>query len=170
MRDPVSIGRVALLHPAIAREVRETIEQVEQGFPENLAVRVVQGLRTFEQQNELYQIGRAAKGVKVTNARAGQSFHNYGLALDYAILVDKNGDGKYDELSWDINKDADGDKKSEWSEVADAFILKGYGWGGAWRTFKDYPHLEKTFGYTWKDLLIKYNNHEFIENTKYVQL
>lgn len=45
----------------------------------------VDGLRTFEVQDELYKIGRSEFPGRdtVTNASAGMSYHNYGLATDW---------------------------------------------------------------------------------------
>src|SRR4029453_9291763 len=55
------------------------------------------GLRTFEEQDKLFQTGR--RGIpgerKVTNARGGQSKQNHGLAVDmYPVLPDSAGKEK----------------------------------------------------------------------------
>lgn len=170
MRDKISIERAKKLHPAIAEEVIEVIDEIEKGFPEHIAVRIVQGLRTFDEQDALYQQGRTTKGPIVTNAKAGSSYHNYGLALDFAILYDKDKDGKYEELSWSTVKDGDVDGIPDWTEVAQAFLRHGYNWGGEWRTFKDLPHVEKHFDYNWRELLVKHANEDFIKDTKYVNV
>jgi hypothetical protein len=47
----------------------------------------VQGVRTFAEQDALYAQGRTRKGLRVTNAKGGQSYHNYGLAADCALLT-----------------------------------------------------------------------------------
>lgn len=44
-------------------------------------------LRSMQEQDELYAHGRTAPGAIVTNARAGQSAHNFGLALDFVPLL-----------------------------------------------------------------------------------
>jgi len=165
MRDAISIERCQKLHPAIRQEAIDTIAKVEQGFPPNIKVRVVQGLRTIEEQDALYAQGRTKKGNKVTNARGGKSYHNYGLAIDFAILYDHNGDGKFETLSWDIAKDADRDGKSEWMEMVDAFKAIGWKWGGEWHSIKDYPHLEKSFGYKVSQLFAKYKAGEYVQLT-----
>lgn len=170
MRDKISEPRVALLHPKIRDEVKQLIDKVEAGFPPNIAVRVVQGLRTIEEQNKLYAQGRTMPGKIVTNAKGGSSFHNYGLAIDFAILVDKDGNGSYDDLSWDIKADHDKDGVADWMEVVRVFEEAEWEWGGRWSSLKDYPHLQKTFGYKWQDLLAKYNNGEFIQDVKYVKV
>jgi peptidoglycan LD-endopeptidase CwlK len=170
MRDKISIQRAQLLHPKIREEVITLIAKAECLLPGNLAVRIVQGLRTFEEQNALYAQGRTKPGNIVTNARGGGSYHNYGLAIDFAILVDKDGNGTYDEVSWDIRKDNDKDGTADWLEVVKIFESAGWEWGGRWASLKDYPHLQKTFGYTWQQLIAKYNKKDFIPGTKYVNI
>jgi len=44
------------------------------------------GRRTMEEQTALFAIGRSAPGKIVTKARAGESFHNFGLAFDWVPL------------------------------------------------------------------------------------
>jgi peptidoglycan LD-endopeptidase CwlK len=157
MRDKISEERVAKLHPKIRDEVKALIEKAEAKLP-GCAIRVVQGLRTFPQQDALYAQGRTKKGPRVTNAKGGQSSHNYGLALDFAILYDKDGNGTFETLSWDLLKDFDKDGESDWLEVVDIFENAGYTWGGRWTSIKDNPHIEKTFGMTWKQMLSKHNS------------
>jgi len=170
MRDKVTEQRIALLHPARRYEVTKIIELAEEKFPKNMAIRIVQGLRTFEEQDGLYSQGRTKPGKKVTNAKGGQSLHNYGLAIDFAILHDKDNNGSYEELSWDTLLDFDKDRIADWQEVVQEFEKAGWEWGGKWRTFKDLPHCQKTGGYTWQQLLAKYQKKDFIPGTKYVNL
>jgi len=153
MRDKITIDRVAKLHPKVRDEAKNAIDAAEAGFPPNMAIRVVQGLRTIAEQNALYAKGRTTPGPKVTNAKGGSSYHNYGLAIDFAIIHDKNGDGKFEELSWDTVKDFDKDGKTDWGEVVSQFEALGWAWGGKFRTFKDYPHCEKSFGFKPSQLL-----------------
>jgi len=117
---------------------------------------IVQALRTFPEQDALYK-----KRPKVTNAKAGQSYHNYGLAIDFCLQID----GK--DISWDTVKDFDGDKKSDWFEVIAVFETYGFKSG---KSFNDLPHFEMTFGYNWRDLLKKYNAKDFIPGTVYVNI
>lgn len=170
MKDAVSFERCQKLHPDVRQEAIETLEKIELSFPPTIRVRVVQGLRTIEEQNELYAQGRTKPGKIITKARGGKSFHNWGLAIDFAILYDKDNNGSFEELSWDIQKDFDIDGKKDWDEVRTAFEAKGWEWGGRWRTFPDYPHLQKTFGYTSSQLLVRYNRNMFIDGTKYLKL
>jgi peptidoglycan L-alanyl-D-glutamate endopeptidase CwlK len=170
MRDKVSTERVAILHPKVRQEVSDCIEKAEVGFPPGIAIRIVQGLRTIDEQNAIYAQGRTKPGKIVTKAQGGHSYHNYGLAIDFALLYDKNGDGKYEELSWDTAKDGDDDGLKDWMEVVKVFEDAGWVWGGRFSTIKDAPHLQKTFGLKISTLLTMYNARNFIDGTKYVKI
>lgn len=150
MKDSVSIPRVKELHCKIRDEVAELIGKIEFANP-HMTIRIVQGFRSIEYQNELYAQGRTKPGQIVTKAVGGKSFHNYGLAIDFAILYD----GK---ISWDIEDDKDNDGISDWMEVVSVFKAAGYVWGGNWVSIKDYPHFEKGFSYTTSKLKEKYDN------------
>jgi peptidoglycan LD-endopeptidase CwlK len=168
MRDAISIPRVKLLHPAVRDEVARIIGAIEATWPLAMAVRVVQGLRTIKEQDALYAQGRTKPGNKVTNAKGGSSYHNYGLAVDFALLYDKDGNGSYETLSWDIKKDANNNKKADWMEVVNFFKSAGWKWGGEWHSLKDYPHLEKSFGHSVRELKRRYDAHEVIND--YIKL
>lgn len=181
MRDKVSVSRVQLLHPKIREEVKTLIEAAESKFPTWIGVRIVQGLRTIEEQDGLYALGRTkvnpdGKSAKkplgniVTNARGGSSNHNYGLAIDFALLIDKDKNGTWDEVSWSLVQDLDKDGKKDWMEVVDTFKAAGYQWGGDWSSFKDYPHLEKVFGLSITQLKAKVQKKDYIPGTKYVNI
>jgi len=170
MRDKVSEDRVKLLHPKVRDEVKALIEKAELGLPATMAIRVVQGLRTIEEQDALYAQGRTKPGNIVTKAKGGSSFHNYGLAIDFAILTDTDGNGSYNDLSWDIRRDNDKDGAADWLEVVRVFEAAGWEWGGKWASLKDYPHLQKTFGLTWRELLDRYNKNQFMSEVNYVIL
>jgi hypothetical protein len=85
-------------------------------------------------------------------------------------MCDKDNNGTYEALSWDVNYDFDKDGVKDWQKVVTAFKALGYTWGGDFRSITDNPHLEKNFGHNWKDLLTKYNNKDFIPGTNYVRL
>ena len=162
--DKITLERIEKLHPKIKDEVKKIVNEVNNLLAENIQIRIVQGLRTIEEQDSLYSLGRTKPGKKVTNAKGGSSFHNYGLAIDFCLLIN----GK--EISWDLNKDFDNDKIKDWQEIINCF--KKYGWesGAEWKSIKDNPHLQKVFGYKWQTLLDKYKNKDYISNTKYVKI
>jgi peptidoglycan L-alanyl-D-glutamate endopeptidase CwlK len=170
MRDLISVPRVELLHPAVREEVKKLIYAAELNLPLNAKIRVVQGLRTKQEQDDLFSLGRTKPGKIVTNARFGQSFHCYGLAIDFALMYDKDGNGSYETLSWDVNYDMDKDGIKDWMEVVSTFEPNKWTWGGRFKSIQDDPHLEKTFGYSWRELLEKYNKKDFIKGSLYVNL
>lgn len=138
MKDPISIARVKLLHPAIREDVTNFITEAETAL--NVTLRIVQGLRTISEQNALYAQGRTVKGPKVTNAKGGSSYHNYGLAIDLVEM-------KSGKANWNFNYKA----------LLPFANKYGFAWGGHFKSIVDKPHFEKTFGYTWKQLLAKVN-------------
>lgn len=168
MRDKISEQRVALLHPKIRDEVKILIEQAEETLGKFIAIRVVQGLRTFAEQDALYAQGRTKPGNIVTNSRAGASFHNYGTAIDFALLYDKDHDGTFETLSWNLMEDMNKDGIKDWDQVVSVFEHNNYLWGGSFHSIKDNPHLEKITGLGWRQFLAKYNGKEFIPGTQYV--
>jgi peptidoglycan L-alanyl-D-glutamate endopeptidase CwlK len=170
MIDKITIDRIKHLHPVVVDEVMDIYtNKIHNALTGTAYCRFAYTLRTFEEQNELYSRGRTklfdAKGNRlgiVTNAMGGQSYHNYGIALDI-VLIDGN------KASWDNVKDYDGDGIADWMEVVNIFKSYGWEWGGDWKK-KDSPHFQKTFGYHWKTLLTKYQNKEFLPNSKYLKL
>jgi peptidoglycan L-alanyl-D-glutamate endopeptidase CwlK len=163
--DKITEYRINTLHPIIREEVRELVTLANTKLKGNAQLRMTQAYRTFQEQNALYAIGRTKKGKRVTNASGGYSYHNYSLAFDFCLIIDGN------KVSWDINEDYDKDGTSDWQEVIKVFTDKGYESGGIW-TLRDWPHIQKTFGYSCRALLEKYNGGKtFVENgIKYVIL
>ena len=170
MKDKISISRVELLHPSIREEVKVLIEKAEEKLGQFACIRIVQGLRTFPEQQAFYDQGRSKPGPRVTNSKAGQSYHNYGTAIDFAIMYDKDKNGTFEKLSWDTLADMDMDGQKDWDEVVDLFEDANYTWGGRFSSIKDNPHLEKNIGLNWRVLLIRYQGKDFIPGTNYVRL
>src|SRR5215471_18388685 len=77
--DAASEAKLQNVYQALAFRVRQMATMLEQ---EGIEILVVQGLRTWAEQDALYAQGRTASGQIVTNARGGQSYHNFGLAVD----------------------------------------------------------------------------------------
>ena len=139
-----SAGELGNLHPVLLAGATELIRR---SYARGVPILITQGMRTIAEQNALYAQGRTKKGAIVTNARGGSSYHNYGLAIDFALLLP---DGK--SVSWDMKRDGDGDKVADWLEVAQEAKKLGFEWGGDWSSFKDYSHLQMTFGLTTAEL------------------
>ena len=122
--------RLARLHPALASRGRAMVELCA-GV--GVAILVTQGLRTWEEQDRLYAIGRTRPPIGrkfiVTNAPGGRSWHNFGLALDVVVLEAL---GKAD---WDTGHPG-------WARAGEIGKSLGLAWGGDWKAFKDLPHFQ----------------------------
>lgn len=151
MKDEKTLERIQLLHPKLRDEAILLYDEIIKELTGKAACRFSYTLRTFAEQDALYAQGRTKPGAIVTKAKGGQSYHNYGLAIDIVLLIDKDGNGTFETASWDTKSDFDGDKKSDWQEVVAIFKRYGWEWGGDWR-FVDAPHFQKTFGKSIVDL------------------
>ena len=179
MEDKVTLDRIKLLHPDLVNQAEHIYRaQIVPALTGRAICRFTYTLRTFEEQNDLYAIGRTklfdSKGNRlgiVTKAKGGQSYHNYGLALDICLVKDTNNDGKVDTMSYEDTIDFDKDGKADWMEIVEIFQSNGWEWGGSWKGgLVDKPHFQKTFGKNWRDLLELHNNKNFIAGTTYVKL
>lgn len=132
--DPKVTGdKLAMLHPKMRGQARKFVESARKL---GIDLRVTSTYRSIAKQNELYGYGRTdkSKGI-VTNARGGQSYHNYGLAMDVVPYVD----GKPD---W----------KTDWAKLGALGKAHGLEWGGDFKTFVDRPHFQMKFGKTTTEL------------------
>lgn len=141
-----SQAKLVGLQPVI---VAATVALIERCYARGVQIIITQGLRTIAEQDALYAQGRTKPGSIVTNARGGYSNHNFGWAIDFALLLP---DGR--TVSWDTLRDDDKDSLPDWSEVVDEAKKLGFEWGGDWRSFTDLPHLQMVFGLTTTQLRI----------------
>ena len=138
--DRLTIDRIAQAHPKIREELKQYYIECNNKLPKGVRLRFAYVYRSIAEQNVLYN-----QRPKVTNAKGGQSIHQYGLAMDYVIMLDKDNNGTFETIEWDL-------KSPYHKVVVDYFQSKGYEWGGSWKSFKDYPHFQKAFGHTWQSL------------------
>ncbi|WPU94276.1 M15 family metallopeptidase [Mucilaginibacter sabulilitoris] len=166
--DPQSQKFFNLLHPKLIDDAIAawTICQTDLLDHPNVQITVTQSLRTFEESDELFKLGRTKVnpdgrspskpfGNIVTNAPGGSSYHNYGLAFDFKMITNGHDD-------WDVGP--------LWRRVAATMKEHGWTWGGDFKKLADAPHFEKTFGFNWKALLVKHNAGDFIPGTQYVNI
>jgi hypothetical protein len=116
------------LQPLVARRAQLVIDDMAKA---GHRVRIAEGYRSTARQAELYAQGRTKPGQIVTNARPGESFHNYGVAVDFVFV--KEGYSASDEL---------------WQVLGEVMERHGFDWGGNWKGFVDRPHGELTLGYS----------------------
>jgi len=119
--DSRTSAEIAKLHPLIRSKAKTFINTCQiKGYK----VRIYSSLRTWKKQRQLYRQGRTAPGGIVTNAKAGRSYHNYGLAFDCCII--QNG-----KCNFSLN-----------SKVVATAKRYGFSWGGDWSSFQDKPHFQ----------------------------
>lgn len=95
----------------------------------------ISGNRSYAEQDALYAQGRTKPGPKVTNAKGGESNHNFGIALDFGVF--RNG------AYLDGGNPADAKLASDIHKAASTHAAaNGIEWGGSWVSFKDFPHFE----------------------------
>lgn len=153
--DSKSIERLNQLHPDVRDSAIRAYTKACRITPVGVHPYITEVSRSFERSDELYSQGRTNPGNIVSNAKGGESIHNYDLALDFVLQI--NG-----KASWVVD--------SNWKKVAQCFKDEGWDWGGDWRSFKDYPHCEKRMGNSLKQLQAKYKSKDFIIGTKYLRL
>lgn len=147
MEDKITIDRIKEAHPKLRDKMLQDYREANNLLGKGARLRFAYVFRSNALQDKLY-----SQKPKVTNAKGGQSIHNYGLAFDIVLLYDNDGNGTFEEASWSMIKDFDKDSKADWMEVTNFFKSKGYEWGGDWKKFKDNPHFQMDFGFDWKTL------------------
>ena len=127
-----------------SREITELHSTLQRGYTE-LARRMKEKgfnymgtsatYRCHDYQNYLYAQGRTRAGSIITNAKGGESLHNFRLAFD----IYQNIKGKeYEEIFL--------------KTAGTIWVAMGGTWGGNWTGFVDKPHFEYTGGLTLKQL------------------
>lgn len=124
--DKSSWQKIQTLEPDTAKKAIAFLSAAEK---EGILLRVIAAKRTWEEQNALYAQGRTKPGKVVTNARGGESMHNFGLAID--VVEIKNG-----EPLWTNDR---------WAKIGQIGKSVGFEWGGDWK-FIDKPHFQNTRG------------------------
>lgn len=98
--------------------------------------------RDNEAQDALYRQGRGRAGAIVTNAKAGESFHNYRIAFD--VVPIRNG-----KAVWGT-EGADG---KIWLKVGELGESVGLQWAGRWTgKLREMAHFQDSSGLSIADL------------------
>ena len=124
---------ISLCHPRLQQLAAHWKKNCED---RGIKVAVSETLRTKEEQDALYAQGRTRPGPIVTNARGSEyrSQHQWGIAFDFYLRMDVDGDGQ-------ISDDSYNDRTGLFSEAASEAKELGLGWGGDWKRFVDKPHI-----------------------------
>ena len=138
------------LHPLVQPKALLLIKKAKEDL--GLGIVIYRTLATWEEQEAIYAQGRTKPGIVVSNARGGESFHNYGLAIDFGIL--KPGSK---EIEWNTKADFDNDQIPDYQELGKLGEDIGFEWGARFTSMKgDLGHLQMSFGFTIKELQIIY--------------
>jgi peptidoglycan L-alanyl-D-glutamate endopeptidase CwlK len=121
--DTRSEKNIATLLPEVQPIARALVQKAAFN---GIRIKVISGLRTYAEQDELYAQGRTTPGPKVTNAPGGYSNHNFGIAFDVGVFEGQ----KY--LSDSVKYKAVGVLGTD----------LGLDWGGNWTSIVDQPHFQ----------------------------
>jgi peptidoglycan LD-endopeptidase CwlK len=121
--DPRSESVIATLLPEVQPYARALVTKSAQN---GITIKVISGLRTYDEQNALYAQGRTKPGKIVTKARGGYSNHNFGIAFDIGV--------------WEGNSYKD--ESPKYKAVGVLGMDLGLEWGGNWKTIEDQPHFQ----------------------------
>jgi hypothetical protein len=97
-------------------------------LPDGWSCRIISGNRTWSEQEALWAQGRTKPGAKVTNARGGQSNHNFGIAWDIGLFHG----GRYNPPG----------AMAVYRALGAIGKEMGLAWGGDWKRMPDVPHFE----------------------------
>ncbi len=117
---------------------------------------VISGNRSYAEQNALFAKGRNSAGKViskkdvVTNARGGQSNHNFRIAFDVGIFLGKvyldDGTKEQQLRASKVHK-----------AISEAAAECGLEWGGSWTSIVDQPHYQVRTGKTTAQLRALYD-------------
>ena len=115
---------ISTLHARLRDKARQLVQRAAVA---GIKIKIISGLRTYDEQNALYSQGRTSSGKVVTNARGGYSNHNFGVAFDVGVF---SADGKYL------------DESPSYKTVGQLGKSLGFEWGGDWSSIQDQPHVQ----------------------------
>ena len=122
------------LNPAVRPKVDAFLQACH---VKGIDILVTSTYRDVESQNALYAQGRTTPGNIVTNAKGGQSFHNYCCAIDIVPL-------RLGKPVWGTT----GEDGKLWDQVGAIGESCGLEWAAHWPTFKEECHFQYTGGLT----------------------
>lgn len=135
----ISSRKIEDLHPKVQTMCRAFLDKCR---AQGIEILITGTYRDAEEQNRLYARGRTVlvenghKVRKVTNAKAGQSAHNYRLAFDVVPL--KNGKPVWGTAGSDLLL---------WMQVGNIGESVGLEWAGRWTRFREFPHFQYLGGH-----------------------
>lgn len=129
----INSRKLSDLDPYVATLAQKLIDQCDK---EGIDIIVTSTYRDHESQQKLYEQGRTPESIargekRVTNAKPGQSWHNWRVAFDVVPVV--NGKAIWNDMA-------------TWKRIGEIGVSLGLEWAGNWKTFKEMPHFQYTGG------------------------
>jgi peptidoglycan L-alanyl-D-glutamate endopeptidase CwlK len=121
--DPRSEKNIATLAAEVQPLARALVQKAAAA---GITIKVISGLRTYDEQDALYAQGRTAPGDIVTNAKGGYSNHNFGIAFDVGVFEGNKYLGE----------------SPKYKAIGALGMDLGLEWGGNWKTLVDEPHFQ----------------------------
>ena len=121
--DTRSEAMLATLLPATQQVARQWLSlAVPKAKAAGVEVRLICGTRSYAEQDALYR-----QRPRVTNAKGGQSMHNFGLAFDFGVFRGR------EYLA----------ESPQYVHLGRlALQLPQLTWGGTWKSLVDTPHIQ----------------------------
>lgn len=129
----INSRKIEDLHPHVAKLCKEFVAKCDEA---GIDVLITSTYRDHASQAAIYAQGRTAPGKKVTNAKPGQSWHNWRVAFDFVPIV--NGKAQWNDLK----------TFEKCGLIAESLGLE---WAGRWTRFREMAHCQYTGGLTLKD-------------------
>lgn len=121
--DPRSEKNILTLKPEIQPLARALVQKADNA---GIKIKVISGLRSYEEQDALYAQGRTTPGKIITKAQAGYSNHNFGIAFDIGVFEGNKYLGE----------------SPKYKAVGALGMEIGLEWGGSWKSMVDEPHFQ----------------------------
>lgn len=128
----INSRKIEDLHPKVAAMCRDFLARCQ---AEGIDVLVTSTYRDHDSQAALYAQGRTAPGKVVTNARPGQSWHNWRVAFDVVPM-------RAGKPVWGTS----GEDGKLWQRVGAIGEAVGLEWAGRWVKFRELAHFQYTGG------------------------
>lgn len=122
------------LHPKVKDLCEKFISKCKE---QGINILITSTYRDKESQDALYAQGRTSPGNKVTNAKGGQSFHNWRVAFDFVPLV---------------NNKPDWNNQALFKQCGKIAVDVGLEWAGNWKKSFEMAHCQYTGGLSLEDL------------------
>jgi peptidoglycan L-alanyl-D-glutamate endopeptidase CwlK len=122
------MSKLDALHPKLQELAKQHIAKCKEA---GIDLLIYCTYRSIEEQNALYAQGRTKPGKKVTNAKGGQSYHNFRVAYDCGPVI--NG-----KIAWN--------REDLFKKIGVIGESIGLEWGGHFKSIVDLPHFQYTGG------------------------